>query len=923
MYETKLDLNILKENLNEKVSYYEFFSAFGYSDKDRIYFRWFDDTKQTEQSGKRKCRLDLLDDFLPTLHRYNGNRFGIFFVVNGGGDSDKEVIASGVNAKAQFVDFDDCPFEEQIRRLNEFPLEPSIILRTKKSLHPYWLLKDGEMKKFREIQQRLIQHFGTDPVIQNESRVMRLYGFNHCKTDDPVLVRLIKFNPEIRYTQQQLCEVLPELKTKFGGSSGMSMGEVKKTKAGLIAKGSHHFYVVKRIGHFLNVLGDDASDEMILNLIWTDYQQHCDGTEDTYEKFRNKYIQTIQKFRANDEANNEANEAILSGGALQNLPALLRAVADGYPVYYVSKTEDIKALEGFHYTATTAGAVPGWKSEYAKFFTGARVVIIPSNDTGYEKAAARIARDLKRYAFEVKVVPKLSGLQKGGVYEFLEKEGHTREEFKEAVNSVLWELCPWAYVSKNDTVNIKPSTLAVNFSKVSEYIIVRNPLDDNDLFYGFEGGVYRRWNKAQVKSALRRFVPVEYQKDAQIAEAQRTLFELGEKIHSFDELDSNERYINFQNGLYDLEERKLIPHNPKILSTVQLRFDYSPDDENMPVFTRFMMDFFTKENGTVDYNSMKILQEFCGLAISNVYVYRAKKALFLCSLRGNTGKSVLMNLMQYILGEDNVTSVPIQHMNENTGRFTMGTALGKRMIINGDQTESDVGDSSYFKQLTGGDRTKMENKNQKPLMVRYRGGIMIGCNGLPSFTDDKGDHVFERLLLIMCTNVIPEEKRDSTLLDKMKPESPAIINWFLQGLHRIIDNGYKFSKSEAAEEAIHEYRESLDSVYRFIHEYRQGNWRFVITRDRSDVFAKSEFYQMYAKWCYDPENEVNPIKRKNINQRLEKLGCEIDPHGNVGAQRGVYVIRGLKWTDNAEGAVMKSFEEWQSEHAAPFEDAGT
>lgn len=627
---------------------------------------------------------------------------------------------------------------------------------------------------------------------------------------------------------------------------------------------------------------------------------------------------------------------------LYNLPALLKSIYEGFPVFIVEGEKDVATLRKIHYTATTAGAVGGWKKEYSKFFIGATVNILPDNDKPGETLAEQIRKDLKPYAFTVRVIHKISSIPKGDVTDFFEKEGGTVEAFKSRVHNTEGILAPWAYLNSRDEVNIKPSQLAVNFSKVMDYIIVRNPLDDNDLFYGFEGGVYRRKNKAQIKSALRKFVPVTYQKDAQIAEAQRTLFELGARIYSFDDLDSDERFINFRNGLYDVRTQKLVPHDPKVLGTIQLQIDYDPTNKNKPVFEKFMNDLFTREDGTIDRESMSILQEFCGLAISNIYVYRAKKALFLCSIRGNTGKSVLMNLIQRILGEENVTSVPIQHMNENTGRFTMGTALGKRLIINGDQTEADVSDSSYFKELTGGDRVKMEQKNQKPLMIRYRGGIMVGCNGLPSFTDDKGEHIFERLLLLMCNNVIPAEKRDATLLDKMQPEIPAITNWFLEGLQRLIDNGYKFTRSTAAEETVREYRQRLDSVYRFINEWNGvvtvGNQQipsnekytehFEITKNRADQYPKSTFYDCYSLWCEDPDIDLTPIKKKNLNQRLEALGLEVDSRGVYKDRHGIYTIRGLKkvytkleeadarWTFSGE----KSQPEWQdaTEESTPW-----
>lgn len=594
---------------------------------------------------------------------------------------------------------------------------------------------------------------------------------------------------------------------------------------------------------------------------------------------------------------------------LYNLPALIRSISEGYPVYFVEGEKDAETLRKYHYTATTAGAVGGWKKEYAKFFIGATVNILPDNDKAGETLAEEVNRDLKQYAFTVRVIHRISSLPKGDVTDFFEKEGGTLEQFKERIHNAEGILAPWAYLNSRNEVAIKPSQLAVSFSKVMDYIIVRNPLDDNDLFYSFEGGVYRRKNKAQIKSTLRRFVPVTYQKDAQIAEAQRTLFELGAKIHSFDELDSDERFINFKNGLYDVKRQKLIPHDPEVLSTIQLQFDYDPSIKDKPVFDRFVNDLFTREDGTIDHDSMKILQEFCGLAISNYFVYRCKKALILCSVRGNTGKTQLLNLIQSIIGEEHSTSIPIQHMNERDGRFLVGTALGKRLICNGDQTSGDVVDSSVFKMLTGGDRCKMELKGQQPLMIRFRGAILIACNGLPSFGDDKAEHIFQRLLLLTCVNVIPEEKRDATLLDKMQSEIPAIINWLLEGLQRLIENGFKFTRAKAAEDAIKEYRSQLDTVYRFIVEGRTTppevgdpqNWHYVITHNRADQVSKSDFYECYKHWCESHEIDVTPVKQKNLVQRLESLGLEVDRRGTVGERRGIYTIRGMKLINDITG----------------------
>lgn len=67
-------------------------------------------------------------------------------------------------------------------------------------------------------------------------------------------------------------------------------------------------------------------------------------------------------------------------GSLYNLPALLKAVKSGFPVYYVEGEKDVETMKKIGLTATTAGGAKDWKREYARYFIGAKVVVLPDND---------------------------------------------------------------------------------------------------------------------------------------------------------------------------------------------------------------------------------------------------------------------------------------------------------------------------------------------------------------------------------------------------------------------------------------------------------------------------------------------------------------------------------------------------------------
>lgn len=150
--------------------------------------------------------MNELDQLIPELMEHNEKNRGIFFVINSGGHEDREIT----KINAQFFESDGLSIEEQMEQIHQFPLEPSIIVKTRKSLHVYYLIRDGRVGDFRRIQEKLVQHFQADSHCVNESRVFRLPSFQHCK-QEPIMVECIKFNPEIRYTQEELEAYLPEI----------------------------------------------------------------------------------------------------------------------------------------------------------------------------------------------------------------------------------------------------------------------------------------------------------------------------------------------------------------------------------------------------------------------------------------------------------------------------------------------------------------------------------------------------------------------------------------------------------------------------------------------------------------------------------------------------------------------------------------
>ncbi|HII4514167.1 TPA: phage/plasmid primase, P4 family [Clostridium perfringens] len=194
----------------------------------RINIRVFSDKKGTGFKGKNlSFNMKDFPSKSKILMAHNEANRGIFFVVNSGGNIDRKI--NKINA--QFFECDTLSLEEQMENISKFPLEPSIIVQTKKSLHVYFLIKNGKVEKFRDIQKKLAKHFKGDGSCINESRVMRVPGFYHCK-EEPVRVKCIKFNPNLFYTQEDLERELSYSESEFIVNDDNYIRKEEKNKGG-------------------------------------------------------------------------------------------------------------------------------------------------------------------------------------------------------------------------------------------------------------------------------------------------------------------------------------------------------------------------------------------------------------------------------------------------------------------------------------------------------------------------------------------------------------------------------------------------------------------------------------------------------------------------------------------------------------------
>lgn len=328
-------------------------------------------------------------------------------------------------------------------------------------------------------------------------------------------------------------------------------------------------------------------------------------------------------------------------------------------------------------------------------------------------------------------------------------------------------------------------------------------------------------------------------------------------------MNNNENIINFKNGILILDEMKLVPHSPQYMTTVQLDCNWNPTAISVNgSFDRFMNDFCNKNIQPDMYEDTKeMLMQFFGLAISNIRGYRIKKGLFLVGA-GNTGKTQLKSLCERIIGLDYVINLDLQAL---ASRWGTGNCFNKRIVGSNDQSFTGLKDLSKFKQITGGDALFAEHKGKDGFTFVFNGVLWICGNSMPAFEGENGNHIYERLMIYEPLQVIPPDKRDKYLIDKMLLEKEYIVRLAVEALLRLIRNDFVLNETELMRNKRQQHQKSNDTFISFIEEC-------CVTPDYDNPPINTKaFYDLYKSWCLDNNYGIVSIRKKDFKNRLKEI----------------------------------------------------
>lgn len=303
--------------------------------------------------------------------------------------------------------------------------------------------------------------------------------------------------------------------------------------------------------------------------------------------------------------------------------------------------------------------------------------------------------------------------------------------------------------------------------------------------------------------------------------------------------DENSDYLNVANGVIDLNSGNIQKHDPNKHFTYYLDFNYKADADitKCEAFMHFAMSSLN-----YDTNSCKTVRllEMLGYIISSVS--GAEKCFILVGA-SNSGKSVMLNLVEKVVGDTNTTNIPINKLGD---RFNLGELRYSRVNINREISGSSIKNTDIFKSICSSEKMTGEQKFVAPFSFKCRCKLLFAGNCLPEIKkidSSNNEAIFNRLCILYFPNSISDADKDLTLEARMLAEKDVIFSAAINYLMPLRKNNYIFTEDPESAKYFENYKESNQALKSFIED--------CCTIDVDARVHIKDFISAFKKYCTD------------------------------------------------------------------------
>ena len=346
-----------------------------------------------------------------------------------------------------------------------------------------------------------------------------------------------------------------------------------------------------------------------------------------------------------------------------------------------------------------------------------------------------------------------------------------------------------------------------------------------------------------------------------------------------DVFDSYPDFLNCQNGIVNLRNGELIPHDSSFMMSKIALCDYDITDARPEMWLNFLNDV---TNG--DAELQEYIQKCVGYSLSGST--REQCAYFLYGM-GNNGKSTFLDTIADLLGDYAANTQPETIMMKKFGGEGANSDVARlksaRYVTCEEPTEGVRLNEGLLKQLTGGSKITCRFLYGDEFEYTPEFKIWVATNHKPVIRGtDLG--IWRRIKLIPFEVNIPPEKVDKNLKYKLRKEMPQILHWAVEGCIKWQREG--ITEPACVQKAVKDYKNEMDLLMGFLDDV------IIIDYSCTEKILASELFEVYSKWA-KKNNEYEMTSKKFFKE----IALKLPEKGRMSA--GVYYTK-IKFTEYAE-----------------------
>lgn len=319
-----------------------------------------------------------------------------------------------------------------------------------------------------------------------------------------------------------------------------------------------------------------------------------------------------------------------------------------------------------------------------------------------------------------------------------------------------------------------------------------------------------------------------------------------------EEVNKDPMMINCINTRVNLQTMEQEEHVETSYDTIRIPHKYNLEaTKPSPVLEKFLK-FISGNNK----DKLTLIFEMIGLCLVKKEIM--EKFFVLVGEKGANGKSTLLEIIENILGSENVSNVDLGELGSD--EYAAYELYSKLANIGDDLKGTALKESGTIKTMTSGKWLSVKVKYKPRFKFRNYATMIYAANNIP-ITYDKSGGLYRRFVIISFNNSVPVGERDPFLVDKLtKMDYQYLLRRAIKAVARVI-NENQLTQLPESEKLLNKYKEKNSSVLIFLQE--NG-----IDVEAIDHYPVRELFADYKEFCN--EGSYKTLQKQIFDGEIRK-----------------------------------------------------